>query len=180
MHQLGVAAHIPVAVAKLIIDGILNEALLIVTKCLRPTPMDNLPVLSGIQPAELRCQGATLSLANWSSLNPGHILHGQLTESQVASKARLKSRHPFVPAVLKLLCNLSKLGILATQWTNLTWDSEYSSNRSTLCVYVPKVNTRLIGMSLSRRAFLKLNHLRIGVSSIGSPMHKWVFASLTN
>ena len=28
--------------------------------CLRPTPTDNLAVLSGIQPAELHCQGATL------------------------------------------------------------------------------------------------------------------------
>ena len=46
-----------------LIDSILNEALRIVTNCLRLTPMDNLPVLSGIQPAELRRQGATLFLA---------------------------------------------------------------------------------------------------------------------
>ena len=40
-------------------------------------PMSNsnrhLPVLSGIQPAELHCQGVTLSLANRSSLDPGPI-----------------------------------------------------------------------------------------------------------
>ena len=37
-----------------LIDSILNDALRIVTRCLRPIPTDNLPVLSGIQPTELR------------------------------------------------------------------------------------------------------------------------------
>ena len=36
-----------------LIDSVLNDALRIVTICLRPTPTDHLPVLSGIQPAEL-------------------------------------------------------------------------------------------------------------------------------
>ena len=37
-----------------LIDSVLNDTLCIVTGCLHPTPMDHLPVLSGIQPAELR------------------------------------------------------------------------------------------------------------------------------
>ena len=60
---------------------------------------------------------------NCSSSDPGHIMHGQLTESQTASKERLKSRHPFVPAARKVLRNLSELSIRAAQWTNLTWDT---------------------------------------------------------
>ena len=58
-----------------LIDNVLNDALRIVTECLRPTPTDHLPVLSGIQPAELRRMGATLSLAYHGSLDPDHILH---------------------------------------------------------------------------------------------------------
>ena len=81
-----------------LINSVLNDALRIVTGCLRPTPTDNLPALSGIQPAERSRQRATLSLANRSFLGPGHILHGQLTESRTASKEKLKSRHSFVPA----------------------------------------------------------------------------------
>ena len=46
-----------------LIDSVLNDALRIVTGCLRPISTDHLPVLSGIQPAELRRMGATLSLA---------------------------------------------------------------------------------------------------------------------
>ena len=37
-----------------LIDSVLNDALCIVTGCLCPTLTDHLPVLSGIQPAELR------------------------------------------------------------------------------------------------------------------------------
>ena len=85
-----------------------------------PSPTDNLSVFSLIQPVELRRQGATLSLANRSSLDPGHILHDQLIELQAASKERLKSRHLFAPAAPKILHNLSELGIRAAQWTNLT------------------------------------------------------------
>ena len=47
-----------------LIDSVLNDALRIVTGCLRPTPTDHLPVLSGIQPAELFQMGATISLTH--------------------------------------------------------------------------------------------------------------------
>ena len=56
-----------------LIDSVLNDALRIVTKCLCPTPTDHLPVISGIQPAELRRMGVTLSLAHHGSLDPDHI-----------------------------------------------------------------------------------------------------------
>jgi len=46
-----------------LIDPAINDALQILTGCLRPTPADNLPILAGIQPAELRRNGATLPLA---------------------------------------------------------------------------------------------------------------------
>ena len=97
-----------------LIDSVLNDALRIVTGCLLPTPS----VLSGIQPAELRRQGATLSLANRSSLDPDHILHGQFHESQDVCRERLKSGRSFVPAALKLLDSLSEMDVRAAQWTN--------------------------------------------------------------
>ena len=94
-----------------LIDSALNDALRIVTGCLRPTPTDHLPILSGIQPAELRRLGATLSLARCGTLDPDHILHGQLAVLPDLPQERLKSRRIFVPAARKLLNVLSKLGI---------------------------------------------------------------------
>ena len=54
------------------------KAMRIATGCLRPTPVDKLPVLAGIQPAELRRKGAALSLAR-RGVEPGHLLHLALT-----------------------------------------------------------------------------------------------------
>ena len=64
-----------------LIDSVLNDALLIVTGCLRLTPTDHLPVLSGIQSTALRRLEATLSLAYRESLDPDHILYGLLSGS---------------------------------------------------------------------------------------------------
>ena len=92
-----------------LIDSVLNDALRIVTGCLRPTPMNHLPVLSGIQPAELRRMGATLSLAHRGSLDADHILHGLLSGSSDTRQVRLRSRRPFVPVARNLLDNLQDL-----------------------------------------------------------------------
>ena len=64
------------------IDSILNDALRIVTGCLHPTLTEDLPVLAGIQPSEIRRLGATLSLANRAVHDPDHVLHGQLVGQQ--------------------------------------------------------------------------------------------------
>ena len=52
------------------INVVINDALWILTGCLRPTPTDNLPILVGIQPAESRRKGATFSRAS-SVMEPG-------------------------------------------------------------------------------------------------------------
>ena len=46
-----------------------------------------------------------------------------------------------------------------------------------LGVYISRVSTRPIEMSLTRRAWVKLNRLRTGVGRFGSSMHKWGLAS---
>ena len=46
--------------------------------------MEDLPVLAGIQPAELRQLVATISLANRAIHDPNRVLHGQLVGQQDA------------------------------------------------------------------------------------------------
>ena len=98
-----------------LIDSILNDALRIVARCLRPTPTENLLVLEGIQPAEPHRLGALLSLANRIIHNPDHVLYGQLVGQQNANQGRLRSRRPYVPAAWKLLGSLSELDIRVKQ-----------------------------------------------------------------
>ena len=163
-----------------LIGSVLNDALRIVTGCLRSTPSVYLPVLLGIQPAELRRQGTTLSLANRISLDPDHILHGQFHESQDVCRKRLKSRRSFVPTAQKLLDSLSEMHVRAAQWTNTKWDMEYSANASSLHAFNPKASTRPLGMGLPRAAWVKLNRLRSGVGRFYSSIYKWGLAPLTN
>ena len=155
-----------------LIDSVLNNALRIVTGCLRPTPTDHLPLLSGNHPAELCRMGATLFLAYRGSLDPDHILHGLLSGSSDTRQVRLRSRRPFVPAARNLLDNLARLGIHASEWTNLKWNEEYCEGAFGLRAFVPETGARPVGMGLPRAAWVKLNRLRTGVGRFHSSMHK--------
>ena len=135
-----------------LIDSVLNDALRIVTGCLRPTPTDHLPILSGIQPAEFCRMGATLSLAYRGSLDPDHILHGFLSGSLDTGQVKLRSRRLFVPAARNLLDNLARLGIRASAWTNLKWKTEHCEGASRLRGFVLEISARPIGMGLPRAA----------------------------
>ena len=163
-----------------LIDSVLNDALRIVTGCLRPTPTDHLPVLSGIYPAELCRLGATLSLAHHESLDPNHILYGLLSGSSDTRQMRLRSRRPFVPGARNLLDNLARLGIRASEWTNHKWNAEYCENASRLRAFVPETGSRPVGMGLPRSAWVKFNRLRTGVGRFHSSMHKWGLAPSPN
>ena len=109
---------------------------------------------TGIQPAELRRMGATLSLAYRGSLDPDHILYGLLSGSSDTRQVRLRSRPPFVPAARNLLDNLASLGIRASEWTNLKWKTEYCENTSRLRAFVPETGARPVGMGLPRAVWL--------------------------
>ena len=163
-----------------LIDSVLNDALRIVTGCLRPTPTDYLPILAGIQPAELRRRGATLSLANRATLNPDHILHEQLIGKQNAHQGRLKSRRPFVPAAQKLLDSLTESDIRVAQWMYYVWNMEYLKSASRFHAFIPRASPKPLGMGLPRTSWVKLNHLRNGVGRFHSSMYKWGAAPSPN
>ena len=164
----------------LLIDSVLNDALHIVARCLHPTPTDHLPVLSGIQLAELRRMGATLSLAYRGSLDPDHILYGLLSGSSDTRQVRLRSRRSFVPGARNLSDNLARLGIRASEWTNHKWNVEYCENASRLRAFVPETGARPVGMGLPRAAWVKLNRLWTGIGRFHSSMHKWGLAPSPN
>ena len=145
-HQFGVVVHIPTSLTPfsmmlcaLSLDG-----------CLRPTPTVDLPVLAGIQPAELRRLGATVSLPNRAIHDPDHVLHGQLVGQQDARLGRLRSKRPFVPAAWKLLDSLSELDIRVKQWTKHKRNADYLESTSRVYAFIPRVSSRPLGVSLPR------------------------------
>ena len=151
------------------IDNVLNNTLRIVTGCLRLTPTDHLPILSGIQLAEFRRLEATFSLAYRGSLDPDYILYGLLSGS--SDTRQMRFRRPVVLAARNFLDNLAGCGIRASEWTNHKWKTEYCENASRLRVFVPGTGARPVGMGLPRAAWVKLNHLRTGVWQFHLSMH---------
>ena len=117
-------------------------------RCLRPTLTDHLPILSGIQPAELCRLRVTLGLAHRGSLDPDHILYGLLSGSSDTHQLRLRSKCLFVPAARNLLDNLARLGICASEWTNHKWKTEYCENASMLRAFVSGTSTRPVETDL--------------------------------
>ena len=124
--------------------------------------------------------GAKFSLAYRGSLDPDHILYGLLSGSSDNRQVKLRSRRPFVPAAWNLLGNLARLGILASEWTNHKWNTEYCENASWLRAFVPGTGARPVGMGLPRAAWVKPNRLRTGVGRFHSSMHKWDLALSPN
>ena len=61
-----------------LIDSVLYDILCIITGYLHPTSMDHLPLLSGIQTAELFQIGVTLFFGNGGSLDPDHMLNPKI------------------------------------------------------------------------------------------------------
>jgi len=157
-----------------LIDPAINDALRIVTGCLRPTPADNLPILAGIQPAELRRNGGTLSLARRAM--PGRLLHSALTCPSSANARRLKSRHPFVPAAQHLISS-SDNNIRAAQWADHQWTAEWTDSPTKLRIFIPDTGTHPPGVTLPRRAWFRLNRLRTSVGRFRSCLYKWGMAS---
>jgi len=114
------------------IDPAINDALRILTGCLRPAPADNLPIHAGIQPAELRRIEATLSLAR-RAMEPAHLLHSTLTRPSSANARRLRSRRPFVPAAQQLI---GSSDVRAAQWADHQWNAEWADNPTRLPIFV--------------------------------------------
>jgi len=157
-----------------LIDPAINDALRIVTRCLRPKPADNLPILAGIQPVELRRNGATLSLAR-RAMEPGHLLHSALVCPSSANARSPKSSHPFIPAV-QLISLSDKNNIREAHWAEHQWNAEWAENPTRLRIFILDTGTNPRGMTLPRRAWVRLNRLRTGVGRSRSCLYKWGMA----
>ena len=124
-----------------LIDPAINDALRIVTECQCPTPADNFPILSGIQPAELRGIGAKPSLTR-RALELGHLLQSALTRPSSANAWRLKSRHPFVPVAQHLISLSDNNNIHAAQWADHQWNAEWTDGPIRLRIFIADIGTQ--------------------------------------
>ena len=157
------------------VDVAINNALRIVSGCLKPTPVSLLPVLAGIAPPGLRREAATLALAKKAQRHNWHILHN--TTTTAAPPSRLKSRHPYNKAVQEMLNSTSE-DLSREAWLAAAWKQEWeSAGPSHIHRYIRDPGGGAIGGDdLPRRQWTILNRLRTGVGRFGASMKKWGLA----
>ena len=110
-------------------------------------------------------------------MEPGHLHHSALTSPTSAVARRLKSRHPFLPATQQLISFSDDHNICAAQWEDHQRNAEGADNPTRLRTSIPDTGTHTSGMTLSRRAWVRLNPLRTGVGRFCSCWYKWARAS---
>ena len=114
-HQYGVAVYIH------LLDRPTNDALHMMTGCLKPTTTKYLPVLSGLPSAEPSRKATTLSLA-CQSLEPDHTPYKYFNRPM--TKRCLKSRKLFVIKAQGLLAQNTN----APTWIHNTWKDNWTKN----------------------------------------------------
>ena len=101
------------------LNTVLNSAMRTVAGCLRPTPVNQLPILAGIAPPTIRCEAAVLALTRKAAKDEDHILH--LVISERPSPARLKSRRPFAEHAHCLLRSTPE-DVSSRSWLSTRWN----------------------------------------------------------
>jgi len=114
---------------------------------------------------------ATLSLVRRAT-DSEHLLHVRLLFTPITQQRELKSRHPFVPAALKLLKDLDKFNTTASFWADQKWNTEWQKNTPRLHTFIPSPGPSPPGMTLPSPSWVRLNRLRTGVGLFRSTIHK--------
>ena len=153
------------------VDTAINNALRIISGCLKPTPVFYLPVLAGIAPAGLRREAATLALARKAQEHSWHLLHE--TTTMATPPSRLKSRHPYNQAAQEMLISIPE-DLTTKAWLAAAWKQEWeSAGQTRLHHYIQDPGGGVEGEDLPRRQWTLLNRLRTGVGCFKASMKKW-------
>ena len=152
-----------------LVDVSLNASLRTITGCLRPTPVDQLPVLAEIAPPALRREAATLVLGR-RACQHDHLLHDVMENS--THRKRLKSRRPLIHHAQQLVSSVSPQDTMK-HWTRARWAESWASTTTRLNKFMPTPSHSGQGVGLSRRAWTRLNRLRTGVGRFGANMLRW-------
>jgi len=137
-----------------------------------------------LQPSNARKNPTCWASSRWSHTVCSTPCHGAWTPAPLsanppssANTRRLKSRNSVVPAAQHLISLSDSNNIHAAQLADHQWNAEWMDSPTRLCIFMPDTGAHPPGMTLPRRAWIRLNHLRTGVGRFLSCMHKWGMAS---
>ena len=161
--------YLPMSRHTSLLDVSLNCTLRIITGCLQPTPVEQLPVLSGIPSAELRRRAASLALAR-RAMDTDHLLHHTITREE--TQPRLKSRSSFATSG-KDLVSTTLPNETKAHWIDRMWSAEWQPSTSRLREYMVSPLKCCLGSDLPRQTLVKLKRLCTGVGRFIAYMWRW-------
>ena len=147
------------------IDIALHDSMRLISGCIRSTPIDNLPILSGIEPPDIRRGKLSLRLHQRATATD-HLLHGKLV-SGAFYKRRLKSRNP-----LSARHHGPAPETDADIWATNEWKRRWSQSSQQLRAYIGEPRPHPAGCDLPRRDWVLLNRLRSGHGRFAAFMHR--------
>ena len=151
------------------LDTVLNSAMRTVAGCLRPTPVNQLPILAGIAPPTIRREAAVLALTRNAAKDEDHIRH--LVISERPSPARLKSRRPFAEHAHRLLRSTPE-DVSSRSWLSTRWNEEWRAAEHPRLHSFINTPDHVPGQDMPRRQWTTYNRIRTGVGRFGEAMKR--------
>ena len=130
----------------------------LISGCIKFTPTDILPVLSGIEPPDIRRDKNTLDLRN-RALSNNHMLSNLITNPLL--NTRLKSRSP-LSFRMNSIANVDNGIISSRSWANEKWKTRWNASEHQLKQFIPSPSSNPPGCDLKRSEWVLLNRLRSG------------------
>lgn len=134
------------------VDVSLNECMGLISGSIKSTPTDILPVLSGIEPPDIRRDQNTLDLRN-RALSNNHMLN-KLIDNPLLN-TRLKSRYP-LSLRMNSIANADNVIISSRAWANEIWKTRWNASEHQLKQFIPSPTTNPSGCELKRSEWVLL------------------------
>lgn len=150
------------------VDVSLNNCMRLISGCIKSTPTEILPVLCGIEPADIRRDKNTLDLRNRALLN-GHMLNTVATNPLL--NIRLKSRSPLSSRMHSLAAGYDE-NISSRTWAEAKWKQRWNELSQQLKQFIPSPSNKPPGCDLKRCEWVLLNRIRSGYGRYASFMHR--------
>ena len=146
-----------------IVDVGLDASLRTKSGCLRPTQVDQHPLLAEIAPPARRREAATLVLGRLACQHD-HLLHDVIDNS--IHRNRIKSRRPLTPHAHQIVSYVPPHETVK-HWTQAMWAESWASTSTTPHKVMHTPSNSGHGVGLSRRAWTRLKRLGLGTQYLG-------------
>ena len=150
------------------VDISLNECMRLISGCIKSTPTEILPVLCGIEPADIRRDKHILDLRN-RALSNNHMLYNVVTNPLV--NVRLKSRSPLSNKMYSLAAGYDE-NTSSRSWAETTWKARWNNSNHQLKQFIPSPSNKPPGCDLKRCEWVLLNRIRSGHGRFANFMHR--------